>query len=68
MSENNSKVVLITGCSTGIGHATAIELASKGFKAYATMRDITKSQFNNNEIEILYLDVDSESSIDKAIK
>nr|MDO8115256.1 SDR family oxidoreductase [Candidatus Sigynarchaeota archaeon] len=34
------KIVLITGCSSGFGFLTAKLLASKGYKVYATMRDV----------------------------
>ena len=34
----DSKVVLITGCSSGIGKATAERLLSDGFTVYATAR------------------------------
>jgi NAD(P)-dependent dehydrogenase (short-subunit alcohol dehydrogenase family) len=34
----NHEGVLITGCSSGIGRATAIHLAQRGFTAFATVR------------------------------
>src|SRR5688572_23262736 len=66
-------VVLITGSSTGIGLATAITLAKKGFKVYATMRNPSRSELPsiiNKEllpIEVLSLDVDSDESVSKAV-
>jgi NAD(P)-dependent dehydrogenase (short-subunit alcohol dehydrogenase family) len=57
-----AKRVLITGCSTGIGRATAVELTKRGYEVVATARrpetiedlDVTAT---------LALDVDSDASV-----
>lgn len=71
----NSKVVLITGCSSGFGLHTAIHLSSKGYKVVATMRDLDKRNVlegevhrRKNHIDILQLDVTDNVSIKNAIK
>jgi NAD(P)-dependent dehydrogenase (short-subunit alcohol dehydrogenase family) len=40
---SNAKVALVTGSSSGIGIATALELARKGFFTYATARNPAKA-------------------------
>ena len=67
-------VVLITGSSSGIGHATAICLAKKGHKVYATMRDPSKAPLPyiiDGEllpIDVVQMDVNDDASVEKAIK
>src|ERR1700736_3493195 len=36
------KIALVTGCSSGIGLLTSIELAKNGFRVVATMRDLSR--------------------------
>lgn len=63
-----SKAVLITGCSTGIGRATAERLAQKGWRVYATARDVEKIRdLANRGCEVLPLDVTDEGSMGAAV-
>jgi len=69
------KVVLITGCSSGIGLETAIECAKAGHKVFATMRNLSKSSKLEKRIadekleniEILELDVSKTEEIENKI-
>jgi NAD(P)-dependent dehydrogenase (short-subunit alcohol dehydrogenase family) len=63
-----SKAVLITGCSTGIGRATAEHLASKGWNVYATARNPESIQdLKTAGCKTLALDVCDESSMQEAV-
>lgn len=62
--------ILITGCSMGIGFATALELARAGHRVIATMRNPSAAPRlgeiaaeENLPIEIRKLDVDSDESV-----
>ena len=69
------KVVLITGCSSGIGLETAIECAKEGHTVFATMWNLNKkSELEKRikkekleRIKILELDVSDSNSIRVAI-
>ena len=64
-----SRAVLITGCSTGIGRATAERLASSGWRVYATARDVEKiASLADLGCELLPLDVTDEASMRAAVE
>jgi NADP-dependent 3-hydroxy acid dehydrogenase YdfG len=64
-----SKAVLITGCSSGIGKATATRLASDGWKVYATARrSETLEDLRQQGCETLALDVTDEGSMSAAVE
>jgi len=59
-----AKTVLITGCSSGIGHETAIHMAGKGWKVFATARrPETLTELKSAGCETLACDVTSEESM-----
>lgn len=63
-----SKAVLITGCSTGIGHATAELLAREGWTVYATARKPeTLKDLEAQGCRTLALDVTDEASMSAAV-
>ena len=64
----NSKAVLITGCSSGIGRATAQRLAHEGWKVYATARRPESiADLRDHGCETLALDVLDEASMQRAV-
>lgn len=74
-----SKVILITGCSTGFGNGVAKSLADQGHIVYASMRGVnTKNkkpaselrayaESQNVALRVVELDVTSDSSVESAV-
>jgi NAD(P)-dependent dehydrogenase (short-subunit alcohol dehydrogenase family) len=64
-----SKAVLITGCSSGIGHATAAQLVARGWNVYATARrPETIGDLAEKGCKTLALDVTDEESMSAAVE
>lgn len=64
-----AKFVLITGCSEGgIGDYLARDFHNRGFRVFATARDLKKIEhLKKLGLEILALDVTSSKSINSAV-
>lgn len=67
-------VALITGCSSGIGKYTALEMARRGHRVFATMRNLESARFIRADaekaqltLEILQLDVTDQGSVTSAV-
>jgi len=63
------KTVLITGCSSGFGHATAEYFLARGWKVIATMRTPDEGLFAASEhLRVLALDVTDPNSIQALVE
>jgi NADP-dependent 3-hydroxy acid dehydrogenase YdfG len=69
MASQISKAVLITGCSSGIGAATAQRLAQRGFTVYASARRLESIEpLQAFGCRLLRLDVTDEASMQAAVE
>lgn len=64
---NKAKVILVTGVSSGIGHATAQMFSKKGYEVFGTVRNLEKAN-SISGVKLVEMDVRDEESIQRAIK
>ena len=69
------KNILITGTSSGIGLAAAVELAKRGERVFASMRDTSRSGLlleaaaaGGVEVQVVQLDVTDRDSVRRAVE
>jgi len=68
MSENGDRTVLITGCSTGIGRATAVAFLEDGWTTYATARTPSDIEdLGEMGCETAKLDVVEQDHVDRVV-
>src|SRR4051812_21521687 len=66
MAKLQNKIALVTGASSGIGEATAGQLATAGYKVYGTSRRAPKP--GRRSFEMLTLDVTSDASVETVVR
>lgn len=62
------KTILITGASSGIGKATALYFANKGWQVFATMRNTADFHSPTSNITALEMDVTNRESIQDCVQ
>ena len=68
-SMKSSKVILLTGASSGIGYDTAVALAQQGHKVYAAARRVERMEpLRQYGIVPLKMDVTDEASMQEGVK
>src|SRR5690349_7259890 len=64
----HDQVILITGCSSGIGQALAKEAAARGHRVFATARKPESiAELRGPKLETLALDVTDDASVASAV-
>ena len=64
---SNSKVIVVTGVSSGIGRVTAERFAKLGHKVFGTVRSLSKTQPISG-VDLIEMDVRDESSVRNGVK
>ena len=70
MAAGTQRVALVTGCSSGIGEATALALAKSGFRVFASGRALAGVEHLRGRapgLELIELDVSDDASIQRAV-
>jgi NAD(P)-dependent dehydrogenase (short-subunit alcohol dehydrogenase family) len=74
LTEEQEKIAVVTGSSSGIGFETSVLLAKNGFRTFATVRNPDKAKAIRNisekgelPIRVVELDVNSDKSVNDAI-
>jgi len=64
---SNSKVVVITGVSSGIGRATAAKFALRGCRVFGTVRNLAKAQPLPG-VELIEMDIRDQASVQQGVQ
>ncbi len=70
MAAGVQRVVLVTGCSSGIGEAAALELAGRGYRVFAsgrTLAGVEHLRGRSPNLEPMEIDVTDEGSVRRGV-
>ena len=65
---NGERVALVTGCSSGIGRATAMLLSERGFRVFGTTRKPPAQKEPLGKIDMVQLDVRDNESVRSCVQ
>ncbi|MGB5425522.1 MAG: SDR family oxidoreductase [Gammaproteobacteria bacterium] len=57
MEKSNNRTILVTGASSGIGHAIGTSLLAQGYRVIGMARDFSKARFNNEHFRAVPIDL-----------
>lgn len=72
VSDMDKKIVIVTGCDSGFGHTTAIELDKMGFVVFAgclfpeTGGALTLTEKCSDNLQVINMDITRDDHVDKA--
>lgn len=67
MMKQSSKIILVTGASSGLGLAVSTHLAQLGHVVYAGARSFSSEEQEGNTLKKIYLDVTDQSAINAVV-
>ena len=69
MTDNESRTVLVTGASSGLGLACAEHLVERGYRVFGTSRSAPESPIDSGSgsLEMIRMDVDQDESVQWAV-
>jgi NAD(P)-dependent dehydrogenase (short-subunit alcohol dehydrogenase family) len=67
MNPDRQRVALVTGASSGIGHACALDLAQRGLRVYGVSRRVAPTDGAPAAVSMLAMDITDRTSVEQGV-